>query len=116
MYVYFDADEQTYLRYAEGTVHEPRRGGGASAVYVGLVDEQGYPGTPKRSSTSSTTKSMQRLERSVRVPRSRTLRAATRRASSCACASSVGEDHGEGVLIEDRAVGTDLSKKFVLDR
>src|SRR5580700_328656 len=42
VYVYFDADEQTYLRYTKA-----QRDSGptkrASAVYVGLVDEEGYP-------------------------------------------------------------------------
>ena len=43
VYVYFDADEQTYLRYAK-TAHEPSSAsGGASSVYIGLVDEEGYP-------------------------------------------------------------------------
>src|SRR5271169_5794421 len=38
VYVYFDADEQTYLRYAKARVAAPT-GGSASAVYIGLVDE-----------------------------------------------------------------------------
>jgi multidrug efflux system membrane fusion protein len=43
VYVYFDADEQTYLRYAK-TAHEASNSsGGASSVYIGLVDEEGYP-------------------------------------------------------------------------
>jgi multidrug efflux system membrane fusion protein len=44
MYVYFDADEQAFLRHAA----EARAGGGAAmrnAVRVGLTDESGYPHT-----------------------------------------------------------------------
>src|SRR5580658_10729523 len=46
VYVYFDADEQTYLRYAKAQRAEGEAGAG-SAVYIGLVDEEGYPHAAK---------------------------------------------------------------------
>ena len=43
VYVYFDADEQTFLRYAKARHDHPQASTGASDVYIGLVDENGYP-------------------------------------------------------------------------
>src|SRR6185369_12993138 len=42
MYVYFDTDEQTYLRYQE-QAQAPERGADARPVRVGLANEAGYP-------------------------------------------------------------------------
>ena len=42
VYVYFDADEQTYLRFAKAR-RDAHAGDDASGVYLGLVDEEGYP-------------------------------------------------------------------------
>ncbi len=43
VYVYFDADEQTYLRYAKAKHDHTGASTGTSDVYIGLVDEDGYP-------------------------------------------------------------------------
>ena len=43
VYVYFDADEQTYLRYAKAKHDHTPSSTGGSDVYIGLVDEDGYP-------------------------------------------------------------------------
>jgi multidrug efflux system membrane fusion protein len=42
MYVYFDADENSYLRYKEQE-RKSERTGQDNAVYVGLANEDGYP-------------------------------------------------------------------------
>jgi multidrug efflux system membrane fusion protein len=42
MYVYFDADENSYLRYKEQE-RKSERTGHDNAVYVGLANEDGYP-------------------------------------------------------------------------
>ena len=42
MYVYFDADENSYLRYKEQE-RKSERTGRDNAVYVGLANEEGYP-------------------------------------------------------------------------
>ncbi len=110
VYVYFDADEQTYLRYAK-TQHEPGRAGGASAVYVGLVDEEGYPHPAK----------LDFIDNQVDAATG-TIRARAALANPdgrytpglFARVRLVGGEDQDSVLIEDRAVGTDLSKKFVL--
>jgi len=45
VYVYFDTDEQTYLRYAKAKhAHAHAQAStGVSDIYIGLVDEDGYP-------------------------------------------------------------------------
>lgn len=116
VYVYFDADEQTYLRYAKAE-HASAGPGAAPAgaapasVYVGLVDEQGYPHQGK----------LDFVDNQV-DPATGTIRARASLANPdgrytpglFARVRLVGGDKRDSVLIEDRAVGTDLSKKFVL--
>ena len=109
VYVYFDADEQTYLRYAKAE-HEHARSGAAD-VYIGLVDEDGYPHQGR----------LDFIDNQV-DPNTGTIRARAALANPdgrytpglFARVRLVGGEDHDSVLIEDRAVGTDLSKKFVL--
>jgi len=105
VYAYFDADEQTYLRFAHDAGH------GDSPVYLGLIDEQGYPHQGR----------LDFLDNRV-DPNSGTIRA---RAvfdnrdgrftpGLFARIKLVGGSARDRVLIDERAVGTDLGKKFVL--
>ena len=130
VYVYFDADEQTYLRYAEarhlragaagvGAAGVGAAGGGAvgvgagdgSAVFIGLADEQGYPHAAQLdfidNQVDATTGTI-RARAALANPEGRYTPGLFARVRLVG-----GEDH-DSVLIEDRAVGTDLSKKFVL--
>ena len=105
VYAYFDADEQTYLRFA----HDANRGD--SPVYLGLIDEQGYPHQGR----------LDFLDNRV-DPNSGTIRARAVFANHdgrftpglFARIKLVGGDARDRVLIDERAVGTDLGKKFVL--
>jgi multidrug efflux system membrane fusion protein len=110
VYVYFDADEQTYLRYARAQ-HESGRSGGAAAVYVGLVDEEGYPHPAKLdfidNQVDAATGTI-RARAALANPEGRYTPGLFARVRL------VGGQDQDSVLIEDRAVGTDLSKKFVL--
>ncbi len=109
VYVYFDADEQTYLRYAKAE-HEHARSGAAD-VYIGLADEDGYPHQGR----------LDFIDNQV-DPNTGTIRARAALANPdgrytpglFARVRLVGGADHDSVLIEDRAVGTDLSKKFVL--
>jgi membrane fusion protein, multidrug efflux system len=107
VYVYFDADEQTYLHYAKA------KHGHASAsdVYIGLVDEEGYPHPGQLdfidNQVDATTGTI-RARAALANPDGRYTPGLFARVRLIG-----GEDH-DSVLIEDRAVGTDLSKKFVL--
>jgi multidrug efflux system membrane fusion protein len=112
VYVYFDADEQTFLRYAKAKHdHAPPANGGASDVYIGLVDEDGYPHPGKLdfidNQVDATTGTI-RARAALANPDGRYTPGLFARVRLIG-----GEDH-DSVLIEDRAVGTDLSKKFVL--
>ena len=111
VYVYFDADEQTYLRYAKAKhAHQPPNTG-ASDIYIGLVDEDGYPHPGQvdfiDNQVDATTGTI-RARAALPNPDGRYTPGLFARVRLVG-----GEDH-DSVLIEDRAVGTDLSKKFVL--
>jgi membrane fusion protein, multidrug efflux system len=109
VYVYFDADEQTYLRYAKAK-HGPARAGD-SDVYIGLVDEDGYPHPGQLNfidnQVDATTGTI-RARAALANPDGRYTPGLFVRVRL------VGGEDRDSVLIEDRAVGTDLSKKFVL--
>jgi membrane fusion protein, multidrug efflux system len=110
VYVYFDADEQTYLRYAKAKHDHPRENAG-SDVNIGLTDEDGYPHSGQ----------LDFIDNQVDAT-SGTIRARAALANPdgrytpglFARVRLVGGEDRDSVLIEDRAVGTDLSKKFVL--
>jgi membrane fusion protein, multidrug efflux system len=117
VYVYFDADEQTYLRYAKAK-HDhasastgASAGTGASDVYIGLVDENGYPHPGQLDFIDN------QVDANTGTIRARAALANPDGRYTPGLFARVrligGEDH-DSVLIEDRAVGTDLSKKFVL--
>jgi multidrug efflux system membrane fusion protein len=117
VYVYFDADEQTYLRYAKAKRdHAHSNGGalsnnGAADIYIGLVDEEGYPHAGQLdfidNQVDATTGTI-RARAALANPDGRYTPGLFARVRL------VGGEDRDSVLIEDRAVGTDLSKKFVL--
>jgi multidrug efflux system membrane fusion protein len=111
VYVYFDADEQTYLRYAKAKQTQAPANTGASDIYIGLVDEDGYPHPGHLdfidNQVDATTGTI-RARAALANPDGRYTPGLFARVRLVG-----GEDH-DSVLIEDRAVGTDLSKKFVL--
>ena len=111
VYVYFDADEQTYLRYAKAKHDHALASTVGSDVYIGLVDEDGYPHPAQvdfiDNQVDATTGTI-RARAALANPDGRYTPGLFARVRLIG-----GEDH-DSVLIEDRAVGTDLSKKFVL--
>jgi membrane fusion protein, multidrug efflux system len=111
VYVYFDTDEQTYLRYAKARQTQAHANTGASDIYIGLVDEDGYP-HPARldfidNQVDATTGTI-RARAALANPDGRYTPGLFARVRL------IGGEDRDSVLIEDRAVGTDLSKKFVL--
>ncbi len=111
VYVYFDADEQTYLRYAKAKRDHAHASTGASDVYIGLVDEDGYPHPGQLdfidNQVDATTGTI-RARAALANPDGRYTPGLFARVRL------IGGEDRDSVLIEDRAVGTDLSKKFVL--
>ena len=111
VYVYFDTDEQTFLRYAKGRQQSAHTGSDTSDVYIGLVDEDGYPHAARLDYIDN------QVDAGTGTIRARAVLANPDGRYTPGLYARVrlvgGEDH-DSVLIEDRAVGTDLSKKFVL--
>ncbi|MFL5401485.1 MAG: efflux RND transporter periplasmic adaptor subunit [Gemmatimonadales bacterium] len=112
MYLYFDSDEQTYLRYASeaksaGTNWREAR----LPVFLGLANEVGYPHEGRldfvdnqidpRTGTIRT--------RAVFSNRSRSLTPGL-----FARVKLVGNQKTKAVLVRDAAIGTDQDRKFVL--
>ena len=110
VYVYFDADEQTYLRFAKAK-RNALAGDDAAGVFIGLADEEGYPHAGR----------LDFIDNQV-DPATGTIRARAALANPdgrytpglFARVRLIGGEDRDSVLIEDRAVGTDLSKQFVL--
>jgi multidrug efflux system membrane fusion protein len=111
VYVYFDTDEQTYLRYAKAKRTQANANAGASDIYIGLVDEDGYPHPGQLdfidNQVDATTGTI-RARAALPNPDGRYTPGLFARVRL------IGGEDRDSVLIEDRAVGTDLSKKFVL--
>lgn len=111
VYVYFDADEQAYLRYAKAKRAEHHANVESAGVYIGLADETGYPHQA----------TLDFIDNQVNAATG-TIRARAALANPdgrytpglFARVRLVGGEARDAVLVEDRAVGTDLSKKFVL--
>ena len=109
VYAYFDADEQSFLRYSK--LARTKNNDGASGVFMGLVDEEGYPHQGELDFVDNQVDSTTGTIRARAVfanPEGRYTPGLFARIRL------VGGADAETVLIEDRAIGTDLGKKFVL--
>lgn len=113
VYAYFDADEQIFLRY-QAAARRDGRGlshGSRLPIRMALSNEEGFPRDGR----------MDFLDNHV-DPQTGTIRGrATFRNADGALTPGLfvrlrlaGAASYQGVLIQDRAVGTDLEKKFVL--
>jgi len=105
VYAYFDADEQTYLRFAH------RASDGISPVYMGLVDEQGYPHEGRLDFVDNQVDAKSGTIRARAVFDNKDGHYTP---GLFARIKLVGGETHDTVLIDERAVGTDLGKKFVL--
>jgi membrane fusion protein, multidrug efflux system len=108
LYAYFDADERTFLRLIAGGGGQER---GATRVFMGLADQSGYPHPGQLdffdNRVDPTTGMITLRARFENADRSLT-------PGLFARLELVLPNSLDAVLIEDRAVGTDLGKKFVL--
>ncbi|AXV84184.1 efflux RND transporter periplasmic adaptor subunit [Ralstonia solanacearum] len=106
MYVAFDADEQTYLRFSANTAQ-----GARTPVYIGLANEDGYT---REGAIQSVDNRLDVRSGTIRVRA--TVDNADGRLTPGLYARvkmSSGAPH-DAVLISDKAIGTDQDKKFVL--
>ncbi len=107
VYAYFDVDEQTYLEH----VQQPRAHGAEhSVVHVGLINEEGYPHAAR----------LDFVDNQV-DPRHGTIRARAVLDNGgglftpglFARMKLVSPSRYSAALVDDRAIGTDLGKRFV---
>ncbi|GAQ29842.1 efflux RND transporter periplasmic adaptor subunit [Ralstonia insidiosa] len=106
MYVAFDADEQSYLRYSAKAAQ-----GTKTPVYIGLANEDGYT---RQGAIQSVDNRLDVRSGTIRVRA--TLDNADGRLTPGLYARvrmSTGAPH-DAILISDKAIGTDQDKKFVL--
>jgi RND family efflux transporter MFP subunit len=111
IYAYFDGDEQTYLAFRE--LARSGDGGGRARipVFLGLANEQGFPHEGYVDFVDN------QLDPSTGTIRTRAVFSNKDRLFTpglFARIKLVGNDHRLTPLIQDRAVGTDQDKKFVL--
>jgi multidrug efflux system membrane fusion protein len=113
MYLYFDSDEQTYLRYAG----RARSAGGTNwrtarlPVFLGLANESGFPHEGRLDFVDNQVdpQSGTIRTRAVFSNRSRTLTPGL-----FARVKLVGTEKMNATLVRDAAIGTDQDRKFVL--
>jgi len=109
VYAYFDADEHTYLKFS------PRGGNDAQAarnsVFMGLIDEDGYPHAGRLDFVDNQVDPQSGTIRGRAVFDNKDGRFTP---GLFARIKLISGDVRETILIDERAVGTDLGKKFVL--
>jgi membrane fusion protein, multidrug efflux system len=107
IYASFDADEQTFLRYSRNAAN---RAAGVDPVYLGLADEKDFPHAGRLNFLDN------QVDRKTGTIRARAVFANPQGIFTPGLfvrIRLVGRDTRDAVLIDDRAVGTDLGKKFV---
>ena len=105
IYAYFDADEQTYLDHVANAARDDE-----AIVYVGLINEEGYPHAAR----------LDFVDNQV-DPNNGTIRARAILDNSegrftpglFARLKLVSPNQYRAALVDDRAIGTDLGRKFV---
>jgi multidrug efflux system membrane fusion protein len=109
MYVYFEGDEQTYLRYA-GLAREGKRARSSNPVRVGLADEPGFPHAGKVDFVDN------RVDPDTGTIRLRAVLSNTDRSLTPGLFARVqvqGSGEFEAMLVDDKAVLTDQDRKYV---
>ena len=112
MYLYFDSDEQTYLRYAalarsSGTNWRNAR----LPVYLGLANESGFPHEGRLDFVDN------QVDPNTGTIRTRAVFSNRSRALTpglFARVKLVGSQKSNALLVRDAAIGTDQDRKFVL--
>jgi len=111
VYAYFDADEQTYLKFApRGHAGDGARTSDQS-VFMGLIDEDGYPHAGRLDFVDNQVDPQSGTIRGRAVFDNKDSRFTP---GLFARIKLVGATQSDAILIDERAVGTDLGKKFVL--
>jgi RND family efflux transporter MFP subunit len=111
MYVYFDSDEQTYLRYAARARDGSNWRTAKLPVYLGLANEDGFPHEGRLDFVDN------QIDPNTGTIRTRAVFSNKSRALTpglFARVKLVGEHKRKALLVRDAAIGTDQDRKFVL--
>lgn len=113
MYAYFDVDEQTYLKYVKLTAQKKRNDprAGDNPVYMALANERDYQRVGMVDFVDNT---MDKQTGTIRVRATFDNEDNSLLPGLFARLRTAGSGAYEGILIDDKAVGTDLNNKFVL--
>jgi RND family efflux transporter MFP subunit len=113
IYLYFDADEQSYLRYAQmaRSDERPNSRDSRKPVQVGLADEEGFPHAGTVDFVDNQLNPQTGTIRARAVLQNKEGRFAP---GLFARVQLLGSGEYLAILIEDRAVNTDQSQKYVL--
>ena len=107
IYVYFDADEQAYLKYMGSTSAGPN----GRTVLVGLANETGFPHEGRLNFVDN------RVDGSAGTIRARAVLSNVNHAFTPGLFARVrllGSDKHLATMVQDQAIGTDQDRKFVL--
>ena len=107
IYVYFDADEQAYLKYIGGQA----AGTKGREVLIGLANETGFPHEGRLNFVDNS------IDRTAGTIRVRALLSNTNRLFTPGLFARVrllGGDRHLATMVQDQAIGTDQDRKFVL--
>src|SRR5215211_4097448 len=113
MYLYFDSDEQTYLRYSGRAAAAGNRGwrDARFPVYLGLANETGFPHEGRLDFVDN------RIDPASGTIRTRAIFSNKDRRFTpglFARVKLVGDQRTPALLVRDAAIGTDQDRKFVL--
>jgi multidrug efflux system membrane fusion protein len=114
MYAYFDVDEQTYLKYAqlaESGQRSDTRDDQGNPVYMALASEASFERTGKIDFVDN---AVNQTTGTIRIRASFENQDHTLLPGLFARVKLTGSNSYKGILIDEKAVGTDLNRKFVL--
>ena len=114
MYAYFDVDEQSYLKYvqlADAGKRADTRDEQANPVYMALANDQDYSHIGNIDFVDN---SVNQQTGTIRIRASFSNKDHSLIPGLYAHLKLVGSNSYQGILIDEKAIGTDLSNKFVL--
>jgi len=112
IYAYFDTDEATYLKFAQlGARGRGDHGAASSPVFMGLVGEEGYPHRGRLDFVDNQVDARSSTIHARAIFDNKDGRFTP---GLFARIKLVTNDSYDAILIDERAVGTDLGKKYVL--
>ena len=111
IYVYFDSDEQAYLKYMQVRPASAGARGIGRTVYVGLASESGFP---HEGSVDFVDNQVDRSAGTIRIRAVLPNKSLLFTPGLFARVRLVDGNRHDATLIQDRAIGTDQDRKFVL--